>query len=169
MPDNSDRPLSILVAQGLALTASLVSLLLVVLSFLFDPPSLIAQGLYFGLLVVLPFASFIAALRRHNSAKHLLLLSLIAVWGFVLKAFWVYFGLDPSSPVLVILFIVITLSAIALPVLCLKLAFGKAEKEFFRESPAADDLTTLGRHIADRVTSLDEQFFNRHSEPTFKE
>jgi len=98
------------------------------------PPRQLIWGLLMG---ILPFVAFWALVKRAAFSRELTLLSLICTWVYLIRSFMLSFGPSsgmntfPLSPKRLLLFALIVVPFCLLPVLFVKLGYGKKASSFF--------------------------------------
>ena len=86
---------------------------------------------------ILPFVAFWALVKRASFARELAMLSLICTWVYLIRSFMFSFGPSsgmntfPLSPKRLLLFALIVVPFCLLPVLFVKLGYGKKASAFF--------------------------------------
>lgn len=177
MKDETDRPLAVLVTQGVLLLSSVFFSCLLALSVLLGEKSLFAQILYTFLLVAAPATALVAIIKKLPWGRQLAMFSMMFIWAFALKTMWATFGGTPEMfgaifrhPLAALLFFGPTATLLGLPYLFWKLGFSSDVEEFFSVPDGDAELASGDTfYIGDTVAGFDESMFDRETELTFKE
>lgn len=174
MKDETERPTSVLITQGVLLLSTLVFFALATASFLLGE-SLFTQILYGVLLVICPATALFALIKRLTWGRRLAMFSMMFIWAFALKAMWSNLFLEPSlfgsifySPIAALLFFAPAATLVGLPYLFWKLGFSPDVEAFFHV-PENGLAAGEALYIGDSVTGFDEGLFEREAELAFKE
>lgn len=168
MKDETARPITIWVTQGLLALTSLFFLFLTGMSFFLGEKSLTMQLMISVLLVVFPAAAFVGLAMRSAWGRGAATVSLLCLWAFQMRTIWAFSDVDlfaaisRMSPfaVLSALFLVFF---ITVPILLFKL---NREPSFFKPAAPVGNDQSRGQplYIGDTVSAFDEISFDRQTE-----
>ena len=176
MKDEVERPISVLITQGVLLLTTIFFLGLITASVLLGEKSLFAQILYGLLLVIVPATALYALIKRLPWARRFAMFSMMCTWAFALKAMWATFGGDTEmlgavlrSPIAALLFLAPAATLLGLPYLFWKLGFSPDVEAFFSVPDRDAELASGDTfYIGDAVPSFDEGLFDREAELSLK-
>lgn len=160
-----DRSLSVLLAQGVLLVAGIYFSVATVDTLLGGTSNLIGFGLYFALLLVLPVISFVAFLKKLPVTYRLSMLSLICLWGWILRAIWIWSASAPvgfwemSMLFQTILFLLIALS-VGIPILVTRLELERRSAEI----PAGSSDGSRNAQMIDSPITFEDHFWGSKTE-----
>ncbi|MFT3743305.1 MAG: hypothetical protein QM785_03320 [Pyrinomonadaceae bacterium] len=166
-----ERSLSMLLTQGILLLAGVYSSVAVVITLISGTTNPTGFALYVLLLLVMPVISLVAFLKKLPALHRLSMLSLVCLWGWILRALWSWSGSAPvelweMSALFQAVLLLLTVLSLGIPILVAKLEFERRAAESFAfvtdsHFQSESDPYRLGSSVA-----FDDRFFDPKSGST---